>query len=45
MDHEPVLIDEIVLHQRPQELWTADDQDVLAGLLLQFGYFFLRHFL
>ena len=35
MDHQPVLVDEVVLGQRADQLATAVDQDVLARLLLQ----------
>src|SRR5215217_1963412 len=38
-DHEPVLVDEVVLHQRVHKIAAAEDQDVLTGLLLQPGHF------
>ncbi len=37
MDHEPVLIDEVVLHQRVDQLATAEHQQVLTVLLLEPG--------
>jgi hypothetical protein len=36
-DHESVLIDEVMLHQRVDEVGTAVDQDVPTVLLLQLG--------
>jgi hypothetical protein len=39
-DHEPILVDQVVLHQRVHEIAAAEDQDVLAGLLLELGHFF-----
>ena len=33
--HQAVLVDEVVLHQRPHQLPAAEDDDVLAVLLLQ----------
>ena len=39
MDPDPILIDEIVFHQRVHEIAAAVDQDVLTGLLLQLGDF------
>jgi hypothetical protein len=35
IDHEPVLVDEVVPHLRVHKFATAVDQDVLTGLLLQ----------
>jgi len=40
VDHEPVLVDQVVLHQRVYQHATASNQNVLTGLLLQPGYFF-----
>src|SRR6266536_1381236 len=37
VDHEPVLIDQLVRHQRVHERAAAVDEDVVAGLLLQVG--------
>src|SRR5215210_3574647 len=34
-DHQAVLVDEIVLHERPCQFPAAEDQDVLAVLLLE----------
>ncbi len=38
-EHEPVFVDEVVLHKRPYELVTAEDQNVPTGLPLQPGHF------
>ena len=35
VDHQAVLVDEVVLHQRPHQLPAAEDEDVIAVLLLQ----------
>jgi hypothetical protein len=35
MDHRPVLVDEVVVHQGMHQRATAGDQDVLTRLLLQ----------
>src|SRR5215211_8535841 len=40
MDHEPKLVEEVVLKQRPDEGAAADDRDVLARLLLELGDLF-----
>jgi hypothetical protein len=37
-DHEPVLVDQAVLRQRVHEVCAAEDEDVLAGLLLERGH-------
>ena len=37
-DHQPVLVHEVVLHQRLDELAAAVDQDVAAVGLLQLGH-------
>ena len=34
MDHEPELVEEVVLQQRPDQGRAAGDRDVLTGLLL-----------
>jgi len=39
VDHEPVLIDEGMLHQRSYQLAAAYDCDAPSGLLLEFSYF------
>jgi hypothetical protein len=38
MNHEPELVEEPILEQRPDEGAAADDRDVLAGLPLELGY-------
>ena len=40
IDQEPILINEIVWHQRADKRVTAVNHDILTGLLLQFGDFF-----
>ncbi len=40
VNHEPVLVDEVMLHQRADKVSTASDQDILARLLLEPGVFF-----
>ena len=37
MEHQPVLVDQVVAHQRLGELAAADDLEVLSGLLLELG--------
>ncbi len=37
MNHEPELVEEVVLKQRPDEGAAAEDRDVLARLPLQLG--------
>jgi hypothetical protein len=42
IDQQPVLIDQVMLHQRLDKRSAAGDHDVLTGLLLQLGHFFRR---
>jgi hypothetical protein len=39
VNHEPILINQVMLHQRLDKITTAKDQNVLTRLLLQLGYF------
>ncbi len=39
MDHEPILVDQAIWHQRVYKIGASSDQDVLTGLLHQPGYF------
>lgn len=40
VNHEPVLVDEVMLHQRADKVSTASEQDILTRLLLEPGEFF-----